>query len=137
MLYSYYTGHINEASFPSELAVFEENYALLCNSMANINDLLVNWFVEEKIFTIDEERTVTIATAFTKVQLLLQKISTLLKTGNSTGFYMMLKVMKEHGDKETQTLADHIMKRLKISGDKLPQMFSNKDVFVKNDESKG
>ena len=105
--------------------------------MANINDLLINWFVKEKVFTADEEQTVAIVTAFTKAQLLLQKISTLLKAGNSTSFYMMLTIMKEHSDKETQTLADHIMNKLKISGDKLPQMFSNKDIYVKNDESKG
>ena len=136
-LYLCYTGEINEVSFPSELAVFEENYALLYNTIANINDLLINWFLEEKIFTINEEQTVAITTASAKVQLLLQKISTLLKAGNSTGFYIMLKVMKEHGDKGAQTLADHIMNTLKISGDKLPQLFSNKDVHVENDESKG
>ena len=93
--------------------------------------------MKEKIFTINEEQPVAIATASVKVQLLLQKISTLLKAGNSTGFYMMLKIMKEHGDKGAQTLADHIMNTLKISGDKLPQLFSNKDVYVKIDESKG
>ena len=120
-LYLCYTGEINEVSFLSELAVFEENYALLCNTIASVNDLLINWFVEEKIFTINEEQTVAIATASVKVQLLLQKISTLLKTGNSIGFYIMLKVMKEHGDKGTLTLADHIMR----------------DVYLKNDESKG
>ena len=88
--------------------------------------------MEEKIFTIDKEQT-----ASTKVKLLLQKISTLLKAGNSTSFHMMLRVMKEHGDKGTQTLADRIMKKLRISSDKLPHMFSNKNVYVKNDDPKG
>ena len=77
--------------------------------------------MEEKIFTINEEQTVAIATASAKVQLLLQKISTLLKAGNSTSFYIMLKVMKEHGDKGTLALADYIMK----------------DVYLNNNESKG
>jgi len=48
----------------------------------------------------------------------------------------MLKIMKEHGGKGTQTLADHIMNRLKISADKLSHMFSD-DVQVRNDEPKG
>ena len=130
-------GEINEVSFPSELAVFEENYALLCNTIANINDLLISWFVKEKIFTTDEEQTIAIATASTKVQLLLQKILTLLKAGNLTGFHMMLRVMKEHGDKGTRTLADHIMKKLKISVDKLPQIFSFNNIHVQNDKSEG
>ena len=93
--------------------------------------------MEEKIFTIEEKQTVDITTTSVKIQLLLQKISTLLKAGNSKGFYMMLKVMKEHGGKETQTLANHIMNKLRISGDKLSQMFSTVDGYVQNDEPKG
>ena len=44
--------------------------------------------------------------------------------------------MKEHGGKLTQTLADHIMNRLKISADKLSHICSD-DVQVHNDKPKG
>jgi len=48
----------------------------------------------------------------------------------------MFKILKEHGGKGTQTLADHIMNRLKISADKLSHICSD-DVQVHNYKPKG
>jgi len=121
----------------SELAVFEENYALLCNTITDVNDPLIKCFVEEKFLTTEEERQIAAVTgASEKLRLLLLKISTLLQTNNIRGFNVMLKIMKEHGGKLTQTLADHIINRLKISPDKLSHICSD-DVQVHNDEPKG
>jgi len=38
----------------------------------------------------------------------------------------MVRIMEEHGGKGTQTLANHIMNRLKISPDKLSYICSDK-----------
>ena len=100
----------------SELAVFEESYALLCNTITDVIDPLMKCFVEDKIFTAEEEKEITAITeTLEKLRLLLLKISNSLKSDDTRGFHIMLKVMKEHGGKGTQTLADHMMSRLKIS----------------------
>jgi len=136
-VYVIYTDEIVNDLELSELTVFEENYALLCNIITDVNDPLIKCFIGEKFLTTEEERQIaTVNAASEKLRLLLPKISTLLQTNNIRGFYIMLKIMKEHGGKTTQTLADHIMNRLKISPDKLSHICSN-DVQVHNDEPKG
>ena len=121
----------------SELTVFEENYALLYSVITDINDPLMKWFVDEKVFTIEEEKEITaINEAPERLRLLLLKISNSLKANNATNFYMMLKIMREHGGKVTHTLADHIMNRLKLSVDKLLQIWCD-SIHVQNDETKG
>ena len=121
----------------NELTVFEENYALLYSVITDINDPLMKWFVDEKVFTIEEEKEITaINEAPERLRLLLLKISNSLKANNATNFYMMLKIMREHGGKVTQTLADHIMNRLKLSVDKLLQIWCD-SIHVQNDETKG
>ena len=101
-----------------ELTVFEENYALLSNTIIDIVDPLIKCFAKEKLITIEEEKEIADITSATEKKLrLLHKNSTLLKANNTRGFYMMLNIMKEHGCKGTQTLADHIMSKLKPSPD--------------------
>ena len=98
------------------LSVFEASYGLLRITITDIIDLLVNYFVDGKHFTSEEENQITAVTPTSeKLELLFIKISSLLKAGNSKGFYMMLKIMREHGGQQTHTLADHIMNRLKIN----------------------
>ena len=119
----------------SELTVFEESYALLCNTITDVIDFMMKCFMEEKIFTPEEEKEITPTTeALEKLRLLLLKISNSLKADDTRGFHIMLKVMKEHGGKGTQTLADHMMSRLKISSEKLSHICSD---AVHIDESKG
>ena len=121
----------------SELAVFEENYALLCNTIVDVIDPLMKYCVEEKIFTSEEETQIIAYTAVVeKLQLLLLKISSCLKAGDTRSFHIMLAIMKEHGGKGTQTLADHIMNRLKVSTDQLPRV-STFDTHVQYDKPKG
>ena len=97
----------------------------------------MNCFVKENTFATEEKEKISDSTvASEKLQLLLLKISDLLKSDDSRGFYMMLKVMKEHGGKGTRTLADHIVNRLKISAEKLSEICSD-DVHVKSDQTKG
>ena len=69
-----------------------------------------------------------------KLRLLLLKISSSLKADDAKSFYIMLKVMKEHGGKGTQTLADHVMSKLNILSDKSSHICSD---AIQNDESKG
>ena len=100
--------------------MFEENYGLLRITITDIIDPVVKCFMDRKHLTVDEEEQITaITTASEKIESLLIKISSLLKDGNSVGFYVMLKIMKEQGGKATQTLADHIINRLKVLADEL------------------
>ena len=119
----------------SILAVFEENYGLLRITIADIIDPVVKCFIDRKHLTVEEEQITAITTS-EKIESLLTKISSLLKDGNSVGFYVMLKIMREQGGKATQTLADHIMNRLKISSEELSYI-CNYDQHDSNDEVKG
>ena len=116
----------NDDSTPSELAVFEECHALLCNMITDIIDPLMKYCMEEKLLTTEEKAQISAVTVVAeKLCLLLLKISNCLKAGDKRVFYMMLAIMRGHGGKETQTLADHIMNRLRISNDKLADICGN------------
>ena len=123
--------------FRSELALFEENYALLCNTITDVIDPLMKCFVEETLIATEEQKQIAdITAASEKLRKLFVNISHSLKADNTRGFYMMLKIMKEHGGKGTQVLADLIMNRLKISADELLRICSD-DIHVQNHELKG
>ena len=110
-----------------ELAVLKENYALL---HVAITDIIDKCFVEEKLIATEKEnKTIDIITTKEKAHLFLEKISTLLKANNTRMFYMMLKIMKEYGDKSAQSLANHISSKLKPSDDDLLQTSSDKNSF--------
>ena len=132
------TDVVDNGSMLSELAlaVFEENFALLCNTITDINLPLTEQFLKEKIITAEEERQVAAITApLEKLLHLLEIISSSLKANNTRSFHIMVKVMKTHGGKQTQTLANHMMNRLKVSTDEVIHVCSDK-VLVQN-ESKG
>ena len=132
-----YTAVVDNGSALDELAVFEENYALLCNTITDVIDPLMKCCVDEKLLTTKEETQIIACTAATeKLQQLLPKISSCLKAGDTRSFHMMLAIMREHGGKETQTLADHIMNRLKISTDQFSPVCTV-DTHVQSDEPKG
>ena len=121
----------------SELAIFEENYALLNNTITDVVDPLMNCCVEKNLFTDKEQKEIAAITeAPEKLQLFLSRISNSLKAGDNSCFYITLKVMKERGGKGTQRLADHIMSKLKISSDQLSHICSD-DVHVQEDVPKG
>ena len=129
-----YTGN---GSALSELAVFEESYALLCNIITDIIDPLMKCCVEEKVLTSEEKAHIVAHTAVAeKLKLLLLKISNSLKAGDTRVFHMMLTTMRERGGKGTQTLADHIMNRLNISTDQLSHVCTV-DTTVQYDGPKG
>ena len=131
---SLYT-YADKADDGSRLVVFEENYALLHSTIADIVDPLMKCFVEEKILSTEEEAQISATTA-EKLQQILRKISSCLEAGDTKSFNMMLTIMKEQGGKGTQVLSDLIMNRLKSSTDQLSHICSN-DVHVQNDEPKG
>ena len=128
---------VGNGSTLSELAVFEENFALLCNTITDVNLPLMEQFLKERIITPEEERQVAAITApLEKLRHLLLIISSSLKADNARSFYIMVKVMETHGGKQTQTLANHIMNRLQVSADKLPHVFCGDTVLVQ-DKAKG
>ena len=129
---------VNNGSTLNEpaLAVFEENFALLCNTITDIYHPLMEQFIKEKVVTAEEETLVaTINAPLEKLRHLLEIISSSLKADNARSFYIMVKIMETHGGKQTQTLANHIMNRLNISADELLQICSDK-VLVQS-EPKG
>ena len=90
--------------------------------MIDIVDPLMKCFAEEDLFTIKEEIQPSANTeALGKLQFLLLSVSNCLKAGDTTSFYMMLKVMREHGGKTSAVLAiaNHIMNKLNITADEL------------------
>ena len=121
------------------MAVFEENYALISNTVTDIIGPLMKCCVEEKIFTAEEEREISASIEESEqLRVLLLKISDALKADNARGFYVMLKIMKEHGSKRTETLADHIMSRLKVSSNELSSHVCSDDgIHEQDDEPKG
>ena len=75
-------------------------------------------FVEENLFAIEEQKQISeITSASEKIRMLLLNISSSLNASNTRGFYIILKIMKEHGGRGTLTLADCIMNRVKVSAD--------------------
>ena len=121
-----YTDMADSGLTLGELTVFQEYYALLHNMITDIVGPLMKCFVEQTILTTEEETHFSAITAATeKLKLLLLKISSCLKAGDTRSFHMMLTIMREHGGKGTQTLANHIMKRLKFSTDQLPNIYGS------------
>ena len=133
-----YTGVVGDGIFFSESVVFNENYALLCNTINDIFDPLMKCFVEENLFATEEQKQISeITSALEKIRMLLLNISNSLNANKTRGFYMMLKIMKEHGGRGTLTLANHIMNRVKVTDDKLFHMcIDHDDIKVQSDEPK-
>ena len=124
MFYLFYIGEINNGSKNSELTIFNEYLALLCNMITDVIDPLITCFVEDKLFTTEERKEITaVMSAPEKLQLVLLKISNSLNINNSKGFYVMLKIMKEHGNKGTQSLANLMLEKSKISSETLSYIF--------------
>ena len=137
MLFSKYIGGLYSSSSElNALAVFKENYALLCNTITDVNKLL-KYFVTEKIITTDEEEEIkTCTTKADRVSKLLLNISGPLEAGDSNGFYILLQIMKTHGVDATQRLANQIIAKV----DKFkPPILVNTGVTssISNDWSKG
>ena len=119
------------------LVVFEEYYALLCNT-TNITDHLIKCFVEKKLFTAEEKESIAILEAPEKLRVLLLKILNALEANDTGGFYIMLKVMRDHGDKGTKTLANQIFSRLKgLSENLSSHIFNDDDVHAQDDGLEG
>ena len=99
----------------SELVVFQENYAMLCNIITEIENLLKYFKIEHVITSDEEEEIKNIPVISEKTKRIMLNVSTSLEAGNSSKFYAMLKVMKNYGLVPTQKLSDFMMSRLKAS----------------------
>ena len=105
----------SQCSVLNKLAIFEENYALLSNTSTDIVDPLLKCFEDQNFFTTEVKMQIgDSTTAAHKLHLMLSNISSSLRLNDTRGFDIMVKIMKEHGDKTSSCLADHIMKRLKL-----------------------
>ena len=108
------------------------------NTINDIFDPLMKCFVEDNLFATEEQKQISkITSASHKIRVLLLSISNSFNA-NTRGFYMMLKIMKEHGRRGTLTLANHIMNRVKVSGDESFHIcVDHDDIEVQNDEPEG
>ena len=113
--YAFVTGDVSNPESTIELTVFQETYAMLCNTITEIKDILQYFKIENIITTDEEEEIKNIATNPEKTKRVMLNVLASLKAGNNNKFYDMLKVMKNHGFMATQNLADLMTTRLKVS----------------------
>ena len=114
-MHHYYLITGSMSSHLSEEKIFTENYAKLCNTLTDIDNLL-KFFVQEEIIT--DEQGLDIGSAVIpseKVKNLLIHISGPLKAGNKTNFYTMLEIMEKQGTCTTKELAV-VLKTLALKG---------------------
>ena len=131
---SLYTDMADSGSTLNELTVFEKHRGLFYNAVRSITDPLMKCFMEKKLF-INKMQLSDNAEAPEKSDFLLLNVSNCLEAGDTTSFYMMLKIMREHGN-GTATLANIMMDKLNISADELSDICSA-NTHVHIDELKG
>ena len=106
-------GSVKTKAGIKEFDVFQTNYALLRDTMTDIDDLLKH-FVADKIITITEEEEIKFSTSKSeKVRKVLLHIVGPLKAGNVLPFNTMLEIMKNYGVNATRLLAEDMLKDLK------------------------
>ena len=100
--------------------IFQKNYADLCSTMIDIDNLL-KYFVTENIITISDEEYIKMSVSTSeKVRKLLLHISGPLQAGDPNGFYVMLKIMIKYGTKSTQQLAKSIASHVNFTDKSKP-----------------
>ena len=119
----------------SELTVFKQNYALLCRRVTDISELL-KYFVAENIINTDQQEEIKACiTNSEKVSKLLLNISGPLETGDSNGFYAMLRIMKTYGVDATRRLANQLLTMVATSSssylDNVIPAISNSELWNK------
>ena len=94
----------------TEEDAFTRHYSQLCDTLTDVDNLLPH-FVEQRVITnndLEEISAIVPSTKKQKVQKLMIHVSGPLKAGNTEVFYIMLKIMEEHGLQATNQLADQI-----------------------------
>ena len=98
-----------------ELNMFTDYYSALCHTLTDVDSLLPQ-FVQKRVITTDNlEEINAIVTSTKKVQKLMVHISGPLGAGNTEVFYIMLRIMEEHGHHATQQLAHQIRGSLSVN----------------------
>ena len=101
----------------TEMDVLTKHYSKLCNTLTDIDNLLPH-FVEEKIVSFNDHSEINIVVISTKkVQRLMAYTSNPVRAGNTEVFYIMLRIMEEHGHHATQQLADQIRRSLTVTNE--------------------
>ena len=97
-----------------EQKMFTRHYSQLCDTLTDVDNLLPH-FVQEGVITnndLEEISAIVPSTKKQKVQKLMIHASGPLKAGNTEVFYIMLRIMEEHGHHATRHLADKIRQSL-------------------------
>ena len=99
----------------TELNVFQNNYSKLCDTLTDIENLLPH-FVEKDVIKFQEQDEINaIVPSTKKVQRLMGHISGPLEAGNTEVFYIMLRIMEEHGHLATKQLAKEMKRSIPVS----------------------
>jgi len=85
-----------------ELEIFRKHYAMIFDSLIDVNTLLP-YFVAHNIISPDDIDEKYVKSQ--KVRKLLLHISGPLREGRTHGFYTLLKIMEQHGTQATRKLA--------------------------------
>ena len=105
------------AGWLNEEIIFTRHYASLCNTLTDVDHLLP-YFVQENIINTSDVESIDVTTTANKVKKLLLHISGPLEAGDTEGFYAMLTIMKEHGNRSTHDLAVKMNHELTLAIDK-------------------
>ena len=101
--------YITDVSY--EYHVFRKKYSALVDTLKTTD--LYRYFVSEEIITLDENDEISAeSNPIKKIEILLRKVSSPLKSNHTKSFYVMLEVMASYGNKATKDLARDINKTL-------------------------
>ena len=89
----------------NEKDIFTNHYASLCNTLTDVNSLLL-YFVQENVITTNDVEEINASKIKSeRVEKLLSHISGPLESGDTKGLHTMLTIMKEYGNQSTKDLA--------------------------------
>ena len=95
-----------------EHELFVAHYPELCKTLTDVDNLLPH-FVKVQTISVNNHQEINAkVTLEQKAEALMRYISGPLETGNTKGFYTMLKIMEEHGNQTTQKLAEQIRNKI-------------------------
>ena len=89
----------------SELEIFTDYYAKLCNTLVDI-EYLLPYFVQEGIVNVAKLTEIqAMPTKIEKLNHLLTDIAGPLRVGYTKSFFTLLRIMEDHGTQATRDLA--------------------------------
>ncbi|XP_065894803.1 uncharacterized protein [Dysidea avara] len=99
-----------------EYEILMANYSKFCDILKTELELLPK-FVQDNIITADRSQDIPSIPTAQKGVAILTSITGPVQSGQTEGFYAMIRIMKEHGKTDTQVFASMIERELSIQDD--------------------